>query len=110
MLSRHFRKQSTFSKYLLRHVGFGVNIQGILKQGCFEMTLGRIHYQWGFDRMVLKKIKETIRAAIGKRNLRSETIKEIANWLHELEFLIIKVMLFAIGVHHLYVYTMKTVF
>ena len=74
------------------------------------MTLGRIHYQWGFDRMVLKKIKETIRAAIGKRNLQSETIKEIANWLHELEFLIIKVMLFAIGVHHLYVYTMKTVF
>lgn len=61
-------------------------------------------------RMVLKNIKKIIRTVIGERSLQSETIKEMANWLHELEFLIIKVMLFAIGVHHLYVYTMKTMF
>lgn len=76
----------------------------------FEMSLDRIHYQWSFDRMVLKNIKEIIRTVIGKRSLQSETIKEIASWLHELEFLIIKVMLFAIGIHHLYVYAMKTMF
>ena len=74
------------------------------------MTLDRIHYQWGFDKMVLKNIKEIVRTVIGKRSLQSETIKEIANWLHDLEFLIIKVMMFAIGIHHLYVYTMKTMF
>lgn len=61
-------------------------------------------------RMTLKNIKSVIRAVIGKRSLQSGTIKEIANWLHELEFLIIKVMLFAIGIHHLYVYTMKIMF
>ncbi len=82
----------------------------------FEMSLDRIHYQWSFDRMVLRNIKETMRTVIrertviGKRGLQSETIKEIASWLHELEFLIIKVMLFAIGIHHLYVYAMKTMF
>lgn len=82
----------------------------MLKQGSFEMAPDRIHYQWSFDRMVWKNTKEVIRTVIGKRSLQSETVKEIANWLHELEFLIIKVMLFAIGIHHLYVYTMKTVF
>ncbi len=34
----------------------------------------------------------------------------MANWLHELEFLIIKAMMFIIVTHHLYIYTMKTVF
>jgi RNA-binding protein YhbY len=60
--------------------------------------------------MVLKSIKEVIRTGIGKRSLQSGTIKEIANWLHDLEFLIIKVMISAIGIHHLYVYTLKTMF
>jgi len=74
------------------------------------MTLGRIHYQWGYDKMVLKNIKEIVKTVIGKRSLQSETIKEMTYWLHNLEFLIIKVMMFAIGIHHLYVYTMKTMF
>ncbi|RPJ78071.1 MAG: hypothetical protein EHM20_04815 [Alphaproteobacteria bacterium] len=74
------------------------------------MTLDRIHYQWGYDKMVLRNIKELIKTRIGKRRLQSETIKEIANWLHDLEFLIIKVMISAIGIHHLYVYTMKAMF
>ncbi len=60
--------------------------------------------------MVLKNIKEVVRTVIGKRSLQSGTIKEIANWLHDLEFLIIKVMISAIGIHHLYVYTMKAMF
>lgn len=60
--------------------------------------------------MVLKSTKNAIKTIIGKRKLQSETIKEMANWLHELEFLIIKVMMFIIVIHHLYVYTMKTVF
>jgi len=75
-----------------------------------EIILDRMHYQWGFDNMTLKTIKNIIRVVIGKRSLQSGTIKEIANWIHELEFLIIKIMLFAIGIHHLYVYTMKTMF
>lgn len=58
--------------------------------------------------MVWKNIKKIIGTAIEKRSLQSETIKEIVNWLHALEFLIIKVMLIAIGIHHLYVYTLKT--
>ncbi|MDQ1253447.1 MAG: hypothetical protein QG646_2614 [Euryarchaeota archaeon] len=75
-----------------------------------EIILDGMHYQWGFDNMTLKNIKDVIRVVIGKRSLQSGTIKEIANWIHELEFLIIKIMLFAIGIHHLYVYTMKTMF
>jgi hypothetical protein len=82
----------------------------ILKQGCFETA--RIVYiiSGVLIRMVLKNIKEIMRTVIGKRSLQSETIKEIANLLHDLEFLMIKVMIFAIGIHQLYVYTMKTVF
>ncbi len=60
--------------------------------------------------MVLKNIRNIVKTVISKRSLQSETIKEIANWLHELEFLIIKVMMFIIVTHHLYIYTMKTVF
>lgn len=74
------------------------------------MTLNRIHYQWGYDKMLLKSLKEIVKTVIGKRTLHQEKIIEMSDWLHHLEFLIIRVMLFAIGTHHLYVYTMKTVF
>jgi hypothetical protein len=60
--------------------------------------------------MVLKDLKNAVKTAIGKRSLQSATIKEMANWLHELEFLIIKVMMFILVIHHLYAYTMKAVF
>jgi hypothetical protein len=74
------------------------------------MTLNRIHYQWGYDKMLLKSLKEIVKTVIGKRTLHREKIIEMSDWLHHLEFLIIRVVLFAIGTHHLYVYTMKTVF
>ena len=60
--------------------------------------------------MVLKNIKNIVKTVIEKRSLQSATIKEIANWFHELEFLIIKAVMFIIVTHHLYIYTMKTVF
>ena len=59
--------------------------------------------------MILKRLKEVVKAVIGK-TLHQEKLIEMADWLHHLEFLVIKVMMFTIGVHHLYVYTMKTVF
>jgi len=77
---------------------------------CFEKRPGRIHYHWGFDRMVLKNIKNIVKTVIGKRSFQSATFKEIVNWLHELEFLIIKVVMFIIVIHHLYAYTLKAVF
>jgi hypothetical protein len=63
----------------------------------------------GLDKMILKRLKEVVKAVIGK-TLHQEKLIEMADWLHHLEFLVIKVMMFTIGVHHLYVYTMKTVF
>jgi hypothetical protein len=61
-------------------------------------------------RMVLNKIKNIVKTIAGKRRLKSETIKEMTNWLHDLEFLIIKVVIFVITIHHLYAYTLKTMF
>jgi hypothetical protein len=71
--------------------------------------MDRIHYQWGFDNMSLKNLKEKVKT-VGKRILHPEKIIEMTNWLHHLEFLVIKVMIFAISIHHLYVYTIKTIF
>lgn len=59
---------------------------------------------------MLKRLKETVKTLIGKRTLHQEKLVEMADWLHHLEFLVVRVMMFAIGVHHLYVYTVKTVF
>jgi hypothetical protein len=58
--------------------------------------------------MMLKSLKEIIRTVKGKRILRSEKLIDMSHWLHNLEFLVIRLMMFAIGVHHLYVYTIKT--
>ena len=60
--------------------------------------------------MLLKSLKEIVRTVKGKRILHSEKLIDMTHWLHNLEFLVIKVMMFAIGMHHLYVYTVKTVF
>ncbi len=60
--------------------------------------------------MLLKSLKEIVRTAKGKRILHSEKLIDMTHWLHNLEFLVIRLMMFAIGMHHLYVYTMKTVF
>ncbi|MDD2338743.1 MAG: hypothetical protein PHG79_00345 [Methanosarcina sp.] len=77
---------------------------------CFEDLPDRIHYQWGFDKMLLKSLKEIVETVKGKRILRSEKLIEMTHWLQNLEFLVVRLMMFAIGVHHLYVYTIKTVF
>jgi hypothetical protein len=60
--------------------------------------------------MLIKSLKERVKTIIKGRTLKPETIKEMTNWLHNLEFLIIKVLMFVIGINHLYVYTIKTVF
>lgn len=60
--------------------------------------------------MMLKSLKVITRSAKDKRILHSEKLIETTHWLHNLEFLVVRVMLFAIGVHHLYVYTIKTMF
>ena len=77
---------------------------------CFEGLPDRIHYQWGFDKMMLESLKEIVETIKGKRILRSEKLVEMTHWLQNLEFLVVRLMMFAIGVHHLYVYTIKTVF
>jgi hypothetical protein len=77
---------------------------------CFEDLPDRIHYQWGFDKMMLESLNEIVETIKGKRILRSEKLVEMTHWLHNLEFLVVRLMMFAIGVHHLYVYTIKTVF
>ncbi|BAW28659.1 hypothetical protein SAMN02910340_01536 [Methanosarcina thermophila] len=60
--------------------------------------------------MLLKILKETLRTVKEKKILHSEKLIEMTHWLHHLEFLVVRMMMFAIGVHHLYVYTIKTVF
>ncbi|WP_048122498.1 hypothetical protein [Methanosarcina barkeri] len=60
--------------------------------------------------MLSKSLKEIIKSGKEKRILHSEKLIETTHWLHNLEFLVVRVMMFAIGVHHLYVYTIKTVF
>ena len=77
---------------------------------CFETISDRIHYEWGFDKMMLKSLKEIVRSVKEKRILHSEKLIETTHWLHNLEFLVVRLMMFAIGVHHLYVYPKKTVF
>jgi F420-0:gamma-glutamyl ligase-like protein len=61
-------------------------------------------------KMLLKTLKETVRTVKEKEILHSEKLIETTHWLHSLEFLVVRMMMFAIGVHHLYVYTIKTVF
>jgi hypothetical protein len=58
--------------------------------------------------MILKSLREIVRSVKEKRTLRSEKLIEMTHWLHNLEFLVVRLMMFAIGVHHLYVYTIKT--
>lgn len=60
--------------------------------------------------MLSKSLKEIIRSGKENKILHSEKLIEVTQWLHNLEFLVVRVMMFAIGVHHLYVYTIKTVF
>jgi len=61
-------------------------------------------------RMLLKSLKKIIETLVGEKGLQPKTITEIADWLHSLEFLAIKVIMFSLTIYHLYVYTMKTVF
>lgn len=72
--------------------------------------LHRTHYKWGFIRMILENIKKIVKTVKGDRSLQPHSLMKVADWIHNLEFLVIRVMMFAIGVHHLYVYTMKVVF
>jgi hypothetical protein len=60
--------------------------------------------------MLSKSLKEIVRSVKEKRVLHSEKLIETTHWLHNLEFLVVRVMMFTIGVHHLYVYVIKTVF
>jgi hypothetical protein len=60
--------------------------------------------------MLSKSLKEIVRTVREKRILHSEKLIEMTHWLHNLEFLVVRLMMFTIGVHHLYVYTIKTMF
>ena len=59
--------------------------------------------------MVLGNLKKVVKT-IGDKSLQPHSVMKVADWIHNLEFLMIRVMMFAIGVHHLYAYTMKVVF
>ncbi|KKG12959.1 hypothetical protein EO92_17505 [Methanosarcina sp. 2.H.A.1B.4] len=59
--------------------------------------------------MLLKSLKEIIKTLIEEKSLQTETIMEIAEWVHSLEFLTIKVIMFSLTVYHLYEYTVQNV-
>lgn len=75
----------------------------------FELTFDRIHYQWGYGKMVVKSLKEIIKTVIEEKSVQTETIMKMAEWVHSLEFLTIKVIMFSLTVYHLYEYTVKNV-
>ncbi|KKG17284.1 hypothetical protein EO98_01840 [Methanosarcina sp. 2.H.T.1A.6] len=61
-------------------------------------------------KMLLKSLKEIIKTVIEEKSLQTETIMEIAEWVHSLEFLTIKVIMFSLTVYHLYEYTVQNIF
>lgn len=83
--------------------------KGIFKQRMLELTSDRIHYQWGYDRMLVKSLQEIIKTVAEEKSLQPETIMKIGEWLHSLEFLTMKVIMFSLSVYHLYEYTVKNV-
>lgn len=60
--------------------------------------------------MLGKSLQEIIKTLIEEKSLQPETIVEIGEWLHSLEFLTMKVIMFSLSVYHLYEYTIKNVF
>lgn len=60
--------------------------------------------------MLGKSLQEIIKTLIEEKSLQPETIMEIGEWLHSLEFLTMKVIMFSLSVYHLYEYTIKHVF
>lgn len=59
--------------------------------------------------MLGKSLQEIVKTVIEQRNVQPETIVEIGEWLHSLEFLTMKVIMFSLSVYHLYEYTVKNV-
>ena len=59
--------------------------------------------------MLGKSLQEIVKTVIEQRNVQPETIVEIGEWLHSLEFLTMKVIMFSLSVYHLYEYTIKHV-
>jgi len=55
-------------------------------------------------------MRRIVKKSIETKSLQPHSVMKMADWIHNLEFLVIRVMMFAIGVHHLYVYTVKVVF
>jgi len=72
-----------------------------------ESTSDGIHYQWGYDKMLSKSLHKIVKIVMEKKSLQPETIVEIGEWLHSLEFLTMKVIMFSLSVYHLYEYTFK---
>ena len=59
--------------------------------------------------MLGKSLQEIVKTVIEQRSIHPETIVEIGEWLHSLEFLTMKVIMFSLSVYHLYEYTVKHV-
>ena len=60
--------------------------------------------------MLGKNLQEIVKTVIEQRSVQPETSMEIGEWLHSLEFLTMKVIMFSLSVYHLYEYTVKNVF
>ena len=60
--------------------------------------------------MLGKNLQEIVKTVIEQRSVQPETIMEIGEWFHSLEFLTMKVIMFSLSVYHLYEYTVKNVF
>jgi hypothetical protein len=87
----------------------GYVFRAFSKKECFETIQDR-YIMSGVNKMLSKSLRRILRTVREKRILHSEKLIEMTHWLHNLEFLVVRLMMFAIGVHHLYVYTIKTVF
>lgn len=81
--------------------------QSVFKKRILGVMSDRIHYQWGYGKMLGKSLQEIVKTVIIEKNLQPETIMEIGEWLHSLEFLTIKVIMFSFSVYHLYEYTVR---
>ncbi|MPM88265.1 hypothetical protein SDC9_135367 [bioreactor metagenome] len=57
--------------------------------------------------MLGKSLQEIVKTVLEQRSVQPETIMEIGEWLHSLEFLTMKVIMFSLSVYHLYEYTFK---
>lgn len=59
--------------------------------------------------MPLKGLIEIVKTIVNQKSIQPKTIMEVGEWLHSLEFLTMKVIMFSLSIYHLYEYTVKNI-